>query len=142
MILGVGADLVDTRRVARTLDRFGERFKRRCFAPSEIARADATANPSLVYAKRFAAKEAIWKALGDGPRDGIRWTDLVVENATSGKPEFVLSGRAAERLDEITPDGMVARVDLSLSDEPPMAQAFVVVSAARREDEDRRRTER
>lgn len=142
MILGVGADLVDTRRVARALDRFGERFKQRCFAPSEIARAEVTANPSLVYAKRFAAKEAIWKALGDGPRAGIRWCELVVDNAPSGKPCFVLSGRAAERLAEITPEGMIARVDLSLSDEPPLAQAFVIVSATRYEDEAGRRTER
>ena len=76
------------------------------------------------------AKEAIWKALGDDARDGIQWRELVVENARSGKPRFVLSGRAAARLADLTPQGMVARIDLSLSDEPPYAQAFVVVSAA------------
>jgi holo-[acyl-carrier protein] synthase len=130
MILGIGADLVDTRRIAAALNRFGDRFRHRCFADQEIARAEGTANPALVYAKRFAAKEAVWKALGDDAREGIKWRELVVENARSGKPRFILSGRAAARLAELTPEGMVARIDLSLSDEPPFAQAFVVVSAA------------
>lgn len=130
MILGIGADLVDTRRIASALERFGDRFRHRCFADGEIARAESAADPALVYAKRFAAKEAIWKALGDDARDGIQWRELVVENARSGKPRFVLSGRAAARLADLTPQGMVARIDLSLSDEPPYAQAFVVVSAA------------
>ena len=130
MILGIGADLVDTRRIAAALDRFGDRFRHRCFAEPEIARAERASDPALVYAKRFAAKEAVWKALGDDARDGIQWRELVVENARSGKPKLVLSGRAAERLLTLTPDGMVARVDLSLSDEPPYAQAFVVVSAS------------
>lgn len=139
MILGIGADLVDTRRIDKALKRFGDRFRRRCFAEPEIARAERAADPALVYAKRFAAKEAMWKALGEGPREGIQWRELVVENAPSGKPCFVLSGRAAERLAELTPDGMVARIDLSLSDEPPFAQAFVVVSAAPVADEGLRR---
>ncbi|WP_028794738.1 holo-ACP synthase [Thalassobaculum salexigens] len=130
MILGIGADLVDTRRIAAALARFGDRFRNRCFADLEIARAEGASNPALVYAKRFAAKEAVWKALGDEARDGIKWRELVVENARSGKPRFVLSGRAAARLAELTPKGMIARIDLSLSDEPPYAQAFVVVSAA------------
>lgn len=130
MILGIGADLVDTRRIAAALDRFGDRFRHRCFAEPEIARAERASDPALVYAKRFAAKEAVWKALGDDARDGIQWRELVVENARSGKPKLVLSGRAAERLLTLTPEGMVARVDLSLSDEPPYAQAFVVVSAS------------
>lgn len=130
MILGIGSDLVDTRRIEAALERFGDRFKTRCFAETEIARAEGAAEPALIYAKRFAAKEAIWKALGDDAREGIRWRDLVVENARSGKPRFVLSGRAASRLAELTPNGMVARIDLSLTDEPPYAQAFVVVSAA------------
>lgn len=130
MILGIGADLVDTRRIAAALDRFGDRFRHRCFAEPEIARAERASDPALVYAKRFAAKEAIWKALGDDARDGIQWRELVVQNARSGKPKLVLSGRAAERLLTLTPEGMVARVDLSLSDEPPYAQAFVVVSAS------------
>ena len=130
MILGIGVDLVDTRRIAKTLARFGDRFRSRCFSKDEIARAECAPDPALVYAKRFAAKEAIWKALGEGGREGIQWRELVVGNARSGKPTFVLSGRAADRLDELTPAGMVARVDLSLTDEPPFAQAFVVVSAA------------
>ncbi len=130
MILGIGTDLVDTRRISKTLERFGDRFRHRCFSDHEIARAEGAADPALVYAKRFAAKEAVWKALGEGGREGIRWLDLVVQNARSGKPTFQLSGRAAGRLAELTPDGMVARVDLSLTDEPPFAQAFVVLSAA------------
>ena len=130
MILGIGSDLVDTRRIEAALGRFGDRFRKRGFADGEIARAETAARPALVYAKRFAAKEAVWKALGDDARDGIRWRELVVENARSGKPRFVLSGRAAARLAELTPPGMVARVDLSLTDEPPYAQAFVVISAA------------
>ncbi|MDF1791551.1 MAG: holo-ACP synthase [Thalassobaculaceae bacterium] len=138
MILGIGADLVDTRRIEAALTRFGDRFRHRCFAEQEIARAEGAADPALVYAKRFAAKEAIWKALGDDAREGIQWRELVVENARSGKPRFVLSGRAAARLADLTPAGMVARIDLSLSDEPPFAQAFVVVSATPTEFEGRR----
>jgi len=129
MIIGIGADLVDTRRIGATLERFGDRFRKRCFSEHEIERAERAADPALVYAKRYAAKEAIWKALGDGARDGIQWRELVVENARSGKPRLVLSGQAARRLADLTPAGMVARIDLSLSDEPPYAQAFVVVSA-------------
>lgn len=138
MIIGIGADLVDTRRIEAALKRFGDRFRTRCFADQEIERAERAADPSLIYAKRFAAKEAVWKALGDGEREGIQWRELVVENARSGKPRFVLSGRAADRLAELTPRGMVARIDLSLSDEPPYAQAFVVVSASTADHEAQR----
>lgn len=138
MILGIGADLVDTRRIGATLERFGDRFRQRCFVEREIERAEQAADPTLVYAKRYAAKEAIWKALGDDLRDGIKWRELVVENARSGKPQVVLSGQAAAHLAALTPEGMIARIDLSLSDEPPYAQAFVVVSAAPREFEARR----
>lgn len=141
MILGIGVDLVDTRRISETLDRFGDRFKHRCFVDREIERAEQSADPALVYAKRYAAKEAIWKALGDDPRDGIKWRELVVENARSGKPQVVLSGQAAEHLAALTPEGMVARIDLSLTDEPPYAQAFVVVSATPRDLDARRRSD-
>ena len=130
MILGIGTDLVDTNRIAKTLARFGKRFERRCFTEAEIARADQSSDRVQSIAKRYAAKEAIWKALGEGPRDGIRWRDLEVRNARSGKPRLNLAGKAAERLSELTPPGMTARIDLSLTDEPPLAMAFVVVSAA------------
>tara|TARA_R110002012_G_scaffold190806_4_gene358450 strand:- start:1353 stop:1775 length:423 start_codon:yes stop_codon:yes gene_type:complete len=129
MILGIGSDLVDITRIERSIDRFGDRFLARIFTDRERARADTKANRAAVYAKRFAAKEAIWKALGEKDRPGIQWRELEVVNDASGKPSFELSGIAAARLLQITPDGLVARVDLSLTDEPPMAQAFVVISA-------------
>jgi len=141
MILGIGTDLIDTRRIAKTLARFGARFERRCFTEAEIARADRSGDRVQSIAKRYAAKEAIWKALGDGPRDGIRWRDLEVRNARSGKPRLNLTGKAAARLADLTPHGMTARIDLSLSDEPPLAVAFVVVSAAPSEWETRRMIE-
>jgi holo-[acyl-carrier protein] synthase len=129
MILGIGSDLVDITRIERSIERFGDRFLARIFTDRERARADGKANRAAVYAKRFAAKEAIWKALGEEDRAGIQWRELEVVNDASGKPSFELSGVAAARLKAITPDGYVARVDLSLTDEPPMAQAFVVISA-------------
>jgi holo-[acyl-carrier protein] synthase len=129
MILGIGSDLVDITRIERSIERFGDRFLARIFTDRERARADGKANRAAVYAKRFAAKEAIWKALGEEDRAGIQWRELEVVNDASGKPSFELSGVAAARLNAITPDGYVARVDLSLTDEPPMAQAFVVISA-------------
>lgn len=129
MILGIGSDLIDITRIERSIDRFGDRFLNRIFTDGERARADAKANRAAVYAKRFAAKEAVWKALGEADRPGIQWRELEVVNDAAGKPSFRLTGMAAERLQAITPDGLVARVDLSLTDEPPMAQAFVVISA-------------
>lgn len=132
MILGIGSDLVDIGRIARSIERFGDRFLDRIFTAGERARADGRVDSAAVYAKRFAAKEAIWKALGDDERAGIKWRELEVVNATSGKPQFRLSGAAADRLAALTPTGMDARIDLSLTDEPPMALAFVVISAVPR----------
>lgn len=129
MIIGIGNDIVDIDRIARTLDRFGARFVNRVFTDDEQARAEGKATRAAIYAKRFAAKEAVWKALGEGARLGVAWRELGVTNAPSGKPTLTLTGAAAERLAWLTPDGMAARVDLSLSDEPPLAQAFVVISA-------------
>jgi holo-[acyl-carrier protein] synthase len=129
MILGIGNDIVDIDRIERTLTRFGDRFRARIFTEAEQARAEAHARPATSYAKRFAAKEAVWKALGEGPRLGIAWRELEVINLASGKPTFNLTGRAAEILRHMTPAGQAPRVDLSLSDEPPLAQAFVVISA-------------
>lgn len=130
MIIGIGTDIVDIRRIERTLARFGDRFLARCFAETE--RRDGDRRPAAsaaFYAKRFAAKEAVWKALGEGPRLGIAWRELRVERAPSGKPLLVLDGEAERRLYALTPRGLRPRLDLSLSDEPPFAVAFVVVSA-------------
>jgi holo-[acyl-carrier protein] synthase len=129
MIIGIGNDIVDIDRIARTLERFGDRFINRVFTEEEQARAEGKATRAAIYAKRFAAKEAVWKALGEGTRFGVAWRELAVGNEPSGKPRMVLSGVAAERLAWLTPAGMAPRVDLSLSDEPPLAQAFVVISA-------------
>lgn len=129
MIIGIGNDIVDIDRIARTLDRFGERFINRVFTEEERNRAEGKATRAAIYAKRFAAKEAVWKALGEGPRLGVAWRELAVGNEPSGKPRLTLSGVAAQRLSDLTPAGMEPRIDLSLSDEPPLAQAFVVISA-------------
>jgi holo-[acyl-carrier protein] synthase len=129
MIIGIGNDIVDIDRIARTLERFGARFINRVFTEEEQNRAEGKATRAAIYAKRFAAKEAVWKALGEGARLGVAWRELAVGNEPSGKPRLTLSGIAAERLAALTPEGMAPRIDLSLSDEPPLAQAFVVISA-------------
>ena len=129
MIIGIGNDIVDIDRIARTLDRFGARFINRVFTDEEQARAEGKATRAAIYAKRFAAKEAVWKALGEGSRLGVAWRELSVSNAPSGKPILTLTGIASDRLALLTPQDMTARVHLSLSDEPPLAQAFVVISA-------------
>jgi holo-[acyl-carrier protein] synthase len=129
MIIGIGNDIVDIRRIARTLERFGDRFIDRVFTAEERARAEGKPTRAAIYAKRFTAKEAVWKALGEGHRLGVAWRELAVGNAASGKPVLTLTGFAADRLARLTPEGMTARVDISLSDEPPLAQAFVVISA-------------
>lgn len=129
MIIGIGNDIVDIGRIARTLDRFGARFINRVFTDEEQARAEGKATRAAIYAKRFAAKEAVWKALGEGSRLGVAWRELSVSNAPSGKPILTLTGVAGDRLALLTPQDMTARVHLSLSDEPPLAQAFVIISA-------------
>ena len=129
MILGVGNDLIDIRRIERTMERFGARFIDRIFTAVEREKSERRANTAASYAKRFAAKEACSKALGTGLRKGVFWRDMGVVNMSSGQPTMQLSGGAAERLREITPPGMDARIDLSMTDEPPLAQATVVISA-------------
>jgi holo-[acyl-carrier protein] synthase len=130
MILGVGTDLIDIRRIERTLERFGERFIARVFTSVEQARAERRSNRAAAYAKRYAAKEACAKALGTGFRQGVYWRDIGVLNRPSGQPILQLSGGAAARLAALTPSGMAARIDLSLTDEPPFGQAVVIISAA------------
>jgi holo-[acyl-carrier protein] synthase len=129
MILGIGSDLIDIRRIERTLERFGARFVERVFTPEERRKAESRAHAAATYAKRFAAKEACAKALGTGLRHGVFWRDLAVVNLPSGKPTMALSNGARRRLEQITPPGMTARIDLTISDEPPTAQAIVIISA-------------
>ena len=129
MILGIGSDIIDIRRIERTLERFGTRFTERLFTETERRKSEARAGRAASYAKRFAAKEACSKALGTGFRAGVFWRDLGVVNLPSGKPTLVLTGNAAKRLAAITPPGMRAQIDLSLTDDHPQAQAIVIISA-------------
>ena len=129
MIIGIGTDLIDIRRVEQTLERFGDRFVDRIFTGVERAKSDRRHRRADSYAKRFAAKEACSKALGTGFRDGVFWRDMGVVNLPGGKPTMQLTGGAALRLREITPDGMTAQVDLTITDDFPLAQAFVIISA-------------
>jgi holo-[acyl-carrier protein] synthase len=129
MILGVGADLCDIRRIERVMARHGDRFLVRIFTEVERAKAERRATRIATYAKRFAAKEACAKALGTGFRKGVFWRDMGVVNLASGRPTMILTGGARERLEAITPPGMVARIDLTITDEGPMAQALVIISA-------------
>jgi len=129
MILGIGSDIIDIRRVERTLERFGRRFIERVFTEIEQVKSERRRNRAASYAKRFAAKEACSKALGTGFRHGVFWRDLGVVNLPSGKPTLVLSGGAAVRLAELTPPGMRAQIDLTITDDFPQAQAIVIISA-------------
>lgn len=129
MIIGLGSDLINITRVEKTLARFGERFTTRCFTDVERAKSDRRMNRADSYAKRYAAKEACSKALGTGFRKGVFWRDVGVINLPSGKPTLHLTNGAAARLAEITPPGMKPLIELSLTDEPPLAQAIVIISA-------------
>ena len=128
MIIGLGSDLIDIRRIERTIQRFGDRFLDRIFTDTERARSDARAERIASYAKRFSAKEACSKALGTGFRRGVYWRDMGVVNLASGRPTMRLTGGAARQLAELTPAGMRAQIDVSLTDEPPTAQAIVIIS--------------
>lgn len=129
MILGLGNDLIDIRRIERTIERFGDRFLDRVFTETERRRSDRRANRAASYAKRFAAKEACAKALGTGLRAGVFWRDMGVSNLASGRPTLILTGGARARLDRMVPPGMEARIDLTLTDDHPLAQAIVLISA-------------
>ena len=130
MIVGLGSDLIDIRRVEKTLQRFGDRFANRCFTEIERAKSDRRKNRAASYAKRFAAKEACSKALGTGMSQGVFWRDMGVVNLPGGRPTMLLTGGARVRLDVLTPEGCEARIDLSITDDWPLAQAFVVISAS------------
>jgi len=129
MILGIGSDLTDIRRIQASLDRFGDRFTHRVFTDLERARSERKADRAGSYARRFAAKEACAKALGTGLSHGVFWRDMGVTNLPTGQPTFALTGGAAARLSAITPAGMTAKLHLSLTDDHPYAQAFVVIEA-------------
>ena len=129
MIIGVGADLSDIRRIQASLDRFGDRFKTRCFTELERRRSDRKPDPAWSYAKRFAAKEACAKALGTGFRNGTFWRDMGVVNLPGGKPTMQLTGGAATALERLLPPGHRAAIHLTITDEHPLAQAFVIIEA-------------
>ena len=129
MIVGVGSDLCDVRRIEQTLERFGDRFIERCFTDIERRRSEARAGRAASYAKRFAAKEACAKALGTGIRRGVWWRDMGVVNLPGGRPTMLLTGGALARLQSLVPQGQEARIDLSITDDWPLAQAFVIISA-------------
>ncbi len=129
MIIGLGSDLCDIRRVEETLERFGERFTHRLFTETERARSERKSDRAASYAKRFAAKEACSKALGTGIRGGVFWRDMGVANLHSGQPTMVLTNGAAERLAAMAPAGMRPVIHLSLTDDHPYAQAFVIIEA-------------
>jgi holo-[acyl-carrier protein] synthase len=133
MIIGIGSDLVDIRRVEKVIERHGDRFLGRIFTDAERAKAERRIknrqNYVATYAKRFAAKEACSKALGTGIRQGVWWRDLGVVNLPGGRPSMQLTGGALARLNKLTPAGHVAQIDLSITDDWPLAQAFVIISA-------------
>ncbi|MCC8966194.1 MULTISPECIES: holo-ACP synthase [Bradyrhizobium] len=133
MIIGIGSDLIDITRIAKVIERHGERFLDRIFTDAERAKAMRRANNEKMvvatYAKRFAAKEACSKALGTGIRRGVWWKDMGVVNLPGGRPSMRLTGGALARLQELTPEGMQAQIDLSITDDWPLAQAFVIISA-------------
>ena len=128
MILGIGSDITDVRRIAKVIERHGDRFLDRVFTPVERARAERRKNRVETYAKRFAAKEACAKALGTGMRSGVWWRDMGVVNRPGGQPTMELTGGALRRLQALTPPGQDARIDLTISDEGPMALAYVIIS--------------
>ncbi|WP_174800780.1 holo-ACP synthase [Martelella limonii] len=129
MIVGLGSDLIDIRRVEKTIERFGERFTARCFTDIERAKSDRRRNRAASYAKRFAAKEACSKALGTGIAQGVFWKDMGVVNLPGGKPTMKLTGGAANHLKKMMPAGHDARIHVTITDDYPLAQAFVIIEA-------------
>ncbi|MCT8990914.1 holo-ACP synthase [Chelativorans sp. SCAU2101] len=129
MIIGLGSDLIDIRRIEKTLARYGERFTQRVFTEVEQRKSDRRRERAASYAKRFAAKEACAKALGTGLSRGVFWRDMGVVNLPSGKPTMELTGGAAKRLRELTPEGYRPLVHLTITDDYPLAQAFVIIEA-------------
>ncbi|MAZ02282.1 MAG: holo-ACP synthase [Sneathiella sp.] len=133
-IIGIGNDIIDIRRIEKTLDRFGDRFVKRIYTEIEIAKSERRLNRVESYAKRYAAKEACSKALGTGFRRGVFWKDMGVVNLPSGKPTIALTGGALAQLERITPPGMRTEIHLTITDEPPQAQAIVLITAIPEDD--------
>ena len=133
MIIGIGSDLVDIRRIEKTLERFPGKFEERCFTDIERRKSDGRRQRAASYAKRFAAKEACSKALGTGFRRGVFWRDMGVVNLASGKPTMELTGGAKVHLENMTPPNMATRIDVSITDEYPLAQVTVIISAVPQE---------
>ncbi len=129
MIIGIGTDLLDIRRIERTLERFGDRFIVRIYTEAERAKAEKRVNVAAAYALRYAAKEACSKALGTGLRQGVFWRDMATNSLPSGKPTMTLKGGALKKLQALTPSGMTAKIEVTMSDEHPMAHAMVVIFA-------------
>jgi holo-[acyl-carrier protein] synthase len=129
MIIGIGSDLIDIRRIEKTIERYGDRFLDRIFTETERLKSDRRANRAASYAKRFAAKEACAKALGTGFSHGVFWRDMGVVNLPGGQPTIKLTGGAAERLQRLLPDKYAAQIHLTITDDFPLAQAFVLISA-------------
>ena len=129
MIIGIGSDLIDIRRVEKSLERFGARFTERCFTEIERAKSDGRKNRAASYAKRFAAKEACSKALGTGLAQGVFWKDMGVVNLPGGKPTMLLTGGALEKLNQLLPAGHEPRIHITITDDFPLAQAFVIIEA-------------
>ncbi len=135
MIIGIGTDLANIERFEKTIERFGDRFKERCFTKTERQRAENRPHVASTYAKRWAAKEACTKALGTGLSMGISWIDMAVENRPSGQPTMKLTGWAAKRLEELTPKGYMPVIHVSLTDDYPWAHAYVVIEARLKEEQ-------
>jgi len=129
LIIGTGTDLIDIRRIEKTLDRFGDRFTQRCFTETEQAKSDRRKERAASYAKRYAAKEACAKALGTGISRGVSWKEIGVVNLPGGKPTLELKGRALDWLARLMPEGLKAVVHISITDEPPFALATVIIEA-------------
>ena len=129
MIIGIGSDMIDIRRIEKTIERYGDRFLDRIFTEAERLKSDRRATRAASYAKRFAAKEACAKALGTGLNHGVFWRDMGVINLPSGQPTMMLSGGAAERLQRLLPANHVAQIHLTITDDFPLAQAIVLISA-------------
>ena len=131
MILGLGNDLIDIRRIEKSIATYGDRFLNRIYTDIERAKSDRRANRAASYAKRFAAKEACAKALGTGMNHGVYWRDMGVVNLPGGKPTMALTGGALKRLEKMTPPGHLAQIDLTITDDFPTAQAIVIISAVK-----------
>ena len=129
MILGLGNDLIDIRRIEKAIERYGDRFLNRIFTETERLKSDRRSQRAASYAKRFAAKEACSKALGTGLRKGVFWRDMGVVNLPSGRPTLLLTGGALRQLESMLPEGFDARIDLTITDDFPLAQAIVIISA-------------